>query len=250
LILVCGILLNGTVMAAGNEDHGFQDLFWTLNKDRWRISDGWTNGSLQSCEWRADAVHVGSGDVRLTVSDRGGKISPIGCPEISTFMSLGYGLYEARMRSAAGAGLDTGFFTYTGPPFGVPSHDEIDFEFLGKNPHTVQINYFTNGKGQHEYMVPLDFDASQSFHTYAFEWMPDKIRWYVDGKLVHETPAGAEIPSNPGRLFLDIWSGSSDEDAWLGHFDYKAPMTADVQWVAFTPAGAACAFPESLRCKH
>src|SRR3546814_5746693 len=57
-------------------------------------------------------------------------------------------------------------------------HDEIDFEFLGKSPRQVQVNYYTAGKGGHETMIDLGFDASEDFHTYAFEWRPDSIRWF------------------------------------------------------------------------
>ena len=37
------------------------------------------------------------------------------------------------------------------------------------------LNYFRNGVGGHEKMIDLGFDASDDFHTYAFEWHKDKI---------------------------------------------------------------------------
>lgn len=47
-------------------------------------------------------------------------------------------------------GVDTGFFMYTGPSDNDP-WDEIDFEFLGYDTTKVQLNYYTDGVGGHEY---------------------------------------------------------------------------------------------------
>jgi endo-1,3-1,4-beta-glycanase ExoK len=247
---ILSVILASYAASADAEDStGFVESFQHLSHDRWYISDGWANGDYQSCEWRADAITTIRNDMRLTLSDRGGKVRPLGCPEIRTNAVLGYGLYEARIRSAAGSGLNTAFFTYVGPPTGSAEHDEIDFEFLGKDPHTVSINHFTNGKPYDGKVIELGFDASQAFHNYAFEWTPDRIRWYVDEKVVSETPDGAKIPRNPGRLYFSLWSGSAVEDAWMGPFRYTNPATADVEWVAYTPPNAPCKFPESLKCK-
>ena len=81
------------------------------------------------------------------------------------------------------------------------------------------------------------FDASQTFHNYAFEWLADKIRWYVDGKLVSETPEGAKIPRNPGHLHFMPWSGLKTPDTWTGPFNYARPVTAEMEWAAYTPTG-------------
>ena len=209
----------------------------TINAGRWYRSDGWTNGEHQSCEWRKDALSADDGNLKMTLSDRGGAVRPIGCAEIHTIATSGFGLYEARMKTAAGSGLNTAFFTYIGPPTGSPQHDEIDFEFLGKDSHTVQLNYLTDGKGGHEKSIQLGFDAAAGFHDYGIEWKPGKIRWFVDGKLVHETPAGADLPINPGRIYLSLWSGSPKVDGWLGPFEFTGPVSAEVSWVRFTPDG-------------
>jgi endo-1,3-1,4-beta-glycanase ExoK len=235
--------------AVAQDNTAFIDSFQDLNRGRWYISNGWANGDYQSCEWRADAVTSIKDKMRLTLSDRGGKVRPFGCGEIRTRMLLGYGLFEARIRSAAGSGLNTGFFTYVGPPTGSAEHDEIDFEFLGKDPHTVNINHFTNGKPYDGKVVQLGYDASRAFHNYAIEWEPNKIRWYVDRTLVAETPVDAKIPRNPGNLYFSLWSGSNVEDDWMGPFRYTTPVTAEVQWTSYTPSNVSCQFPDSLKCK-
>ena len=207
----------------------------TINTSTWYASNGWSNGEHQSCEWRADALGQDAGNLTMTLSDKGGKVRPLGCAELHTVATSGYGLYQARMKTAAGSGLNTAFFTYIGPPTGSPQHDEIDFEFLGKDSHTVQLNYLTDGKGGHEKIVPLGFDAAAGFHDYGMEWKPGRIRWFVDGKQVDETPDGADLPVNPGRIYLSLWSGSKLTDDWLGPFTFKGPVSAEVAWTKFTP---------------
>jgi endo-1,3-1,4-beta-glycanase ExoK len=205
-----------------------------IDANRWYVSNGWANGSYQSCEWQKSAWSADGSGLRMTLSDKGGKVRPYGCPEIHTNARFGYGTYTASMRTAKGSGLNTAFFTYIGEQNKVP-HDEIDFEFLGKDSTKVQLNHFVNGKPQGPFMVSLGFDASQAFHTYSFHWQKDKISWYVDGKLVYTTVQGALMPNHPGFLFFSLWSGSDKMAGWLGKFAYKAPVTAGVAWAKFEP---------------
>ena len=134
--------------------------------------------------------------------------------EIHANVRTGYGTYQTRMRTAAGSGLNTNFFTYIGPAV-TPGErwDEIDFEFLGKNPRTVQLNYYVDGKGGHEKIVNLGFDASEGFHNYSFVWSPLKIKWYVDGKLVHETAKGEAAEQSGADLPPAVVGGAEYE--WL-----------------------------------
>ena len=107
-------------------------------------------------------------------------------------------------------------------------------EILGKDTTKVQFNYFTDGKGNHEKIIDLGFDASQEFHTYGFEWTETSIKWFVDGKEVHS--ATENIPKTPGRLMMNVWNGKG-VDAWLNPYDGTVPLTAEYQWARFTAAG-------------
>jgi endo-1,3-1,4-beta-glycanase ExoK len=87
--------------------------------------------------------------------------------------------------------------------------------------------------------------------NYAFEWRPDSIRWFINGKLVHEARAEADkpFPKTPGKIFLSLWASDTLE-AWLGKFAYPGkPLVARFDWLAFTKTGEGCQFPESVLCQ-
>ncbi len=92
--------------------------------------------------------------------------------EYRTNEFYGYGYYETSMQAIKNDGVVSSFFTYTGPSDNNP-WDEIDIEVLGKDTTKVQFNYYKDGKGGHEFMYDLGFDASEGYHTYGFDWQPD-----------------------------------------------------------------------------
>lgn len=126
-------------------------------------------------------------------------------------------------------------FTYTGPYESVPTeHDEIDFEIFGKDPTTMQVNYWRNGK-EHPKLINLGFNASQNVHTYSFTWTQTSLSWYVDGILVHTVQENGlddndSLPINAGKIMLNLWAGIG-VDAWTG--SYSDGMNADSYYEEF-----------------
>lgn len=199
--------------------------------DKFYASDGWSNGNMFDCTWKKANCKFEDGVMKLTIDQTaaGEKTAA----EYRTQGFYGYGLYEVCMKPIKNDGVVSSFFTYTGPSDNNP-WDEIDIEFLGKDPTKVQFNYFTDGKGNHEKLYDLGFDASEDFHTYGFEWTETSIKWYVDGVEVHS--ATESIPSTEGRLMMNVWNGTG-VDAWLKPYDGTAPLTAEYKWARFTAAG-------------
>ena len=192
-------------------------------------SDGWTNGNPFDCVWTANNAVIDKGYLSLSIDkDATGQYNYTG-GEYRTTDFYHYGYYETSMQAIKNDGVVSSFFTYTGPSDNNP-WDEIDIEILGKDTTKVQFNYYTNGVGNHEYMYDLGFDASEGFHTYGFDWQPDSITWYVDGKEVYK--ATSNIPSTPGKIMMNTWPGIG-VDSWLKPFDGTTPLTARYQWVTY-----------------
>lgn len=198
------------------------------------IADGWTNGSMFNVTWRKKNVTFENGCMQLIIdkdATPSGNI-PYSGGEFRTRKFYGYGKYEVSMKAIKNDGVVASFFTYTGPSDKNP-WDEIDIEILGKDTTKVQFNYFTNSRGNNEYMYDLGFDASEDFHTYAFEWHEDKIIWFVDGVEVHS--ADKRIPTTKGKIMMNAWCGTG-VDSWLKAFDdSNLPVMAEYQWIKYTP---------------
>ena len=258
--VVLGLALAPAPPAAGAGDDGtareggasFVDRFDSLRSDRWFVSDGWANGPHQRCLWSARNLAIETpGTLQLKLVDRPMKDRSQTCAEVQSRARYGFGTYEVRMRAPAASGLVTAFFTYTGPRDDGP-HDEIDFEVLGKDPSRVQLNWFAAGEGSHEAFADVPGGADRATTDYAVQWLPDRIRWFSNGKLVHEAVQveGKPFPQHRSKIFMSIWNGQgSAMDPWLGPSGTPAaPLIASVERVAFTRLGEPCAFQESVAC--
>lgn len=206
---------------------------YSLVKDKFEISGGWSNGSMFNCTWKNENCVFEDGKMHLVIDkDPTGIEIPYSGGEFRTKDFYGFGMYEVTMKPIKNVGVVSSFFTYTGPTDNNP-WDEIDIEFLGKDTTKVQFNYYTNGKGNHEYIYDLGFDASEEFHDYGFEWKPDSITWYVDGEAVYT--ADENIPQTPGKIMMNVWPGKGVRD-WLGEFDGTVPLKAEYTKAKFKEA--------------
>lgn len=190
------------------------------------FADGYSNGGNFNCSWRKKNATVSNGVMSMSVTANGNGFAGA---EYRTDKLYSYGFYSVCMKAADCSGVISSFFTYTNKPV----WDEIDIEFLGKDMSRIQFNYYTNGVGGHEYYFDLGFDASESFHEYAFDWRPDGITWYVDGIAVYR--ATENLPSHPMQIMANVWN-CKWADEWSGVFDKTAlPAAAGYMWLAYSP---------------
>jgi len=235
------------------QEAGFFDDFDKLDTGRWYVSDGWSNGAHQNCTWSSDQVSASGGQLHVGFAPVPKGDRQFRCGELQTRKAYGHGTYEARLKTPTGSGLNAAFFTYIGSEQSKP-HDEIDFEILLRDTGKVDTTTFVNGKsgdgkvgsGQ---SVPLPHASSSDFITYAFTWEQNRLRFYIDGKLVRTMDDPQTIPTNDQRIFFSLWGTDTLTD-WMGAFGpVSAPIAMDVDWVAFTPLGAPCAFEQSILCQ-
>lgn len=230
-ILVIALLgVIPTSVDAAVREH-FGEGFDYFNSSVWEKADGWSNGGMFNCTWRAGNANIYNGTLNLSITNDWNGSKPYAGAEYRTRNKYGYGLYQTHMKPAKNPGIVSSFFTYTGPSDGTP-WDEIDIEFLGKDTTKVQFNHYTNGVGNHEYIHNLGFDAAYGYHTYAFNWQPNYIAYFVDGREVYRTYT--DIPSHPGKIMLNIWPGIGVNE-WLGAYDGRVNLTASYDWVAYDP---------------
>ncbi|KAJ7979156.1 Xyloglucan endotransglucosylase/hydrolase [Quillaja saponaria] len=155
-----------------------------------------------------------------------------------------FGRIDMQLKLVAGnsAGTVTAYYLSSQGP----THDEIDFEFLGNltgDPYTVHTNVFTQGKGNREQQFHLWFDPTRNFHTYSIIWKPQHIIFLVDNiplrVFKNAESLGVPFPkSQPMRIYSSLWN--ADDWATRGGLvktDWsRAPFTAYYRNFKATPA--------------
>lgn len=95
---------------------------------------------------------------------------------------------------------------------------EIDIEILGNKPNSFLTNmFFANNRPSFDvsfqsdvYPAPAGFDP-RAAHTYAFEWLPKSVKWFVDGNLVRTEATGSiknpkvEISQLNTNVVMNFW---------------------------------------------
>lgn len=198
----------------------------------WDINADWLGVA-----YRPENARFADDGLQLSSKKAKTKVSNYVSAEFQAVGFYGYGRYEVVMQAAKAPGVVSSFFVYSGPDMNDP-HDEVDFEFLGRSPRRVQLNYF--GRGQKD---PADtqlwFDATEGEHIYAFEWLPESITWYADGiqlRRVTAATARAPLPRTTGRVMASVWAANRQAEAWVGTPSFNR-TTAVYRCMSHVPLG-------------
>ncbi|MEM1385816.1 MAG: family 16 glycosylhydrolase [Pseudomonadota bacterium] len=174
--------------------------------------------------WRRPQVALTGDKLILDLTRSRGQIEkPFVSGEVQRRGTFGYGRYEAVLQPSSEYGVVTGFFVFTGRPFGT-SHEEIDFEFLGRDTRSVYLNHFVDGKPLLKRLQYLGFDSAAAPKLYAFEWSESGIIWYADGREIHRVRrSDVRIPRPPAKIYMNLLAGGERHRNWAG----VAPPNAD-----------------------
>ncbi len=156
--------------------------------------------------------------------------------ELRTHEYFQYGRFETRLKSPQGEGFLASFFTYN-DSFPATDWCEIDFEILGRWSDNVDVNIIDEN-GSHLRQHPLSFNPHIGFHTYAMEWTPEYVAWFVDGEEFYRQSGGHITHlSEPTKLMMNIWTPAYED--WVGFIDERTlPRFAYYDWAsyaAYTP---------------
>ncbi|MEV4570234.1 lectin [Nonomuraea sp. NPDC049419] len=148
-----------------------------------------------------------------------------------------YGRFEARMKLPRGQGIWPAFWMLGGTS-GWPDNGEIDImENIGREPNTVHgtihgPGYSGGGGIGAGYTIGAPF--ADAFHTFAVDWSPNLIVWYVDGvEYQRRTPADLGgnrwVFDHPFFMIMNVAVGGN----WPGYPDGSTtfPQTLTVDYV-------------------
>ena len=157
--------------------------------------------------------------------------------ELRTINTYRYGRYEVRMKSALGSGVVSSFFTYrdywADGYTSTQYWNEIDLEWLGNHDDKVQTNLIIQNGWDLPDLINLDFNPHEDFHTYAIEWTPDYVAFFVDEQMIRWVDNFyADSLYHYQKIMMNIWQPTWVD--WVGEFDEDIlPVYAYYDWVKY-----------------
>ncbi len=207
----------------------------TVDTAAWELLDRKNSFNNEKQYYLPEQISIDNGNLRITATNEpfDGKAYRSG--RMWTWGEWSYGRFEARAKLPATQGMWPAFWLN---PRGVnwPTGGEIDImENRGSEPfQTSSAYHWGTSVGGHQF-VSSHYSATEggsqvnfhdSFHTYAVEWDPGVLRYFVDDNLhftVSET--NAPIHATPKSIILNLAVGGffdGDPDAttvFPQHFD-------------------------------
>lgn len=204
----------------------------TLDTAKWGYNYSWGNSHNHAAWCAPENVIVENGVLTLKGEDKqhpnaAGKqgtfnnqkydlVYTSGAVNTNRTFKFNYGYFEARLKLPKGKGMWPAWWMLSDgwPP-------EIDMlEVLGTRPSQLRVNCHYgpswDKERSHEQVINLDFDTTDDFHTYGFEWTPTYMKYYVDGVQVGHAftdKAALEQCRNMYmilNLAIDGWDGKPD----------------------------------------
>ena len=162
----------------------------SLDPSKWTVCYPWNctnSGNKNELEWyQAQNVTESGGTLQITAKVQTAHGMPFtsGLIQTDKKFTFRYGYMEIRVRLPQGQGLWPAFWALptneTFPP-------EIDaFEYYGANPTAAMLGVHY-GKNLHSANVIGDAALTEGYHTFAVDWEPGSLTWYVDGVKKFQT---------------------------------------------------------------
>jgi beta-glucanase (GH16 family) len=239
-----GLLALGFVACEGRAEPPMPAL-WQLT-----FSDEFNNGPLDTTKWNTtypynrrttpsnsewqwyvdDAFDFQNGMIRLRADKKTVDTYNYTSGMIASWgkFSQRYGYFEARLRIPKGRGLWPAFWLLPASTGWPPELDIM--ENLGHRPDKIfMTNHYIGLNGAHlmagSYYIGPDYSAD--FHTFAADWRPGLIVWYIDGIERFRSTSG--VPTIPMYVLANLAVGGS----WPGYPDATTPFPSwlDIDYI-------------------
>jgi len=223
----------------------------TLNLTNWEYMlgngqnygiPGWGNNELQTYTSRSQNIGVANGLLTITA-----RREPLQGYQFTSARirsqnrrEFTYGRFEARIKVPSGQGIWPAFWMLpTNSPYGGwAASGEMDIleTINAADQLHGTIHHGSNWPNNTSNGGSIAGNWSQDFHTYAMEWEPDEIRWYVNGtryyRVTSTTWFSTAAPNNPRapfdtpfHLLLNVAVGGN----WPGNPTEATPFPAQLQ---------------------
>ncbi|KAI9843734.1 MAG: hypothetical protein M1838_002497 [Thelocarpon superellum] len=132
-------------------------------------------------------------------------------PQINSNFYIMFGKVDVVMQTTHGGGLVSAVTLQS------DDLDEIDWEWTGNGPDTVQSNYFSKGGGAltDRGSTSPNPGHEQAFHKYSLTWTGTQMEWSIDDAVIRTVTAqhsGAEYPQTPMQVKVGAWSGGDSHN--------------------------------------
>jgi beta-glucanase (GH16 family) len=205
----------------------------TLDLDKWQTRFPWgrDRSSVGELQYYArDAFRQSNGILRI-VAEKNPRSNSYrynsGLISSHSSFTATQGRFEIRCKVPAGMGLWPAFWLL---PVDTSWPPEIDvFELRGQETKTVYMNVHWSNGGAHR-QDPGQFtgpDFSKRYHTFAVEWEPDTLTWFVDGVRRHQVMNHS--PQVPMYVLANLAVGGSWAKAPNAATDF--PATFDIDYI-------------------
>ncbi len=190
----------------------------TVDQSKWGIYEGVGNGG--TAHRVRSAVSQANGELNITGSGSTGG-------GLATLHQQTYGRYEIRAKFDRGAGFGSAILLWPASE-NWPTDGEIDIseitdpdrQSMGAHNHWGANNTTVHHKE--------DADFTQ-WHTFALDWLPDRVVWYLDGREIWRTTQSESIPHTKHFLGMQFdtadgsyipWPNASTPAKVNMHIDY------------------------------
>jgi beta-glucanase (GH16 family) len=206
-----------------------------LDTNKWSYRTGERLLSFQ----KPENVSVSDGLLRIALKkEKAGKLDYTAGGVISRQTFL-YGYYEARFRCPKGAGWHTSFWTMCTNKSAAQEIDICEQDSANNRSYKAGvIDWSRSGKKivsfGHTYFFSPEVelpDFSADFHVWGCEFTPTEVKFFLDGKLTHQTDA-TKFPHAENTVWLTSLAMLGGKPVRPKQVDDSGlPASAEFDWV-------------------